>query len=831
MEQEERLRTALADSYTILREIGSGGMATVYLAHDRKHDRQVAVKVLARDLAESVGTERFLREISTAARLTHPHILPVHDSGRADGFLFYVMPYVEGESLRARIDRAKQLPVEDAIRIAREIADALDHAHAQGIVHRDVKPANIMFEAGHAVLADFGVAHAVEEAKEDRLTRTGTAMGTPAYMSPEQASGEQNVDGRSDIYSLGCVLYEMLAGDPPFTGSTPASVLARQVRGQVPLLNVVRPNLPAALVKVVEKALEKVPADRHPTASELGEALDRARPGLGDGAGKGPSVRVGPGHLAVLGFLAVMALGGYAVVSRGGGTDSLFQDSQAGPLSSAERLGRIAVTYFDVYSDDPALEALADALTEQVTNGLVQLGTLDVLPRTAMKPFKGRDLPAEDIAELGIDAYVEGSVMGTSEQLTVSVQLIDAHDLSHIASDLIHGSAGAPYAILDELAGEVSGLLREWLGVRIEMAALQTGTHSETAWNLVQRASECLDDGVRLSASGDTAAAGRMFQQADEILERAEAEDPSYLTPIIDRGWVAAERSMLGTSGSAYDPTWTRVGIAHAERALAEGPDNPRALELQGVLLDNLAAETLDTAEADSLRSMAEAVLRRATELDGSRSQAFARLSRIYRNQGRYAEAKLAAEKAYRADPYQMEAALILFRLCEASLNLELWTEVTHWCEEGRKRFPNNASFASAELAALAGPRGPRADPELAWLLADEVIRLEEPLQRAQSTPPQLLQVAAVLARAGLPDSARAVLNRALALPEATGPRVWIQEANARLQMGDVDGSLDALERFLEVLPSQRPEISRDWWWERLRTNPRFRALVDTVGG
>ncbi len=231
---EERLRSALADRYTIEREIGSGGMATVYLAQDLKHEREVAVKVLDPDLAQTLGAERFLREIKTAANLTHPHILPLHDSGEADGFLFYVMPYVKGESLRARLTKEKQLPVEDAVQITREIADALAYAHEEGVIHRDVKPANIMLEAGHAVLADFGVAQAVAEAKDERLTRTGASLGTPAYMSPEQATGERDLDGRSDQYALGCVLFEMLSGETPFTGPTPAAILARQISERLP---------------------------------------------------------------------------------------------------------------------------------------------------------------------------------------------------------------------------------------------------------------------------------------------------------------------------------------------------------------------------------------------------------------------------------------------------------------------------------------------------------------------------------------------------------------------------------------------------------------------
>src|SRR5437870_11474733 len=222
------LQVALAERYRIEREIGRGGMATVYLAQDLKHRRPVALKVLSPDLAAELGTDRFLREIEIAARLTHPHILPLHDSGEADGLLYYVMPYVEGESLRGRMMREHQLPIEDAISITREVASALSYAHSHDVIHRDVKPENILLSGGEAIVADFGIAGALDAAGGGKLTRTGVVLGTPAYMSPEQAAGERALDGRSDVYGLGCVLYEMLTGEPPFTGPTSQAIIAKR---------------------------------------------------------------------------------------------------------------------------------------------------------------------------------------------------------------------------------------------------------------------------------------------------------------------------------------------------------------------------------------------------------------------------------------------------------------------------------------------------------------------------------------------------------------------------------------------------------------------------
>jgi serine/threonine-protein kinase len=269
----ERLAAALADRYRIERELGAGGMATVYLAQDLKHDRKVALKLLKPELAAVLGAERFVAEIRTTAQLQHPHILPLHDSGQADGFLYYVMPYVEGETLRDRLNRERQLPVSDAVRIATEVAGALDYAHQHGIVHRDIKPENVLLSSGHAVVADFGIARAVGAAGGEQLTATGMAIGTPAYMSPEQSAGMSDVDGRSDTYALASVLYEMLAGEPPFTGQTAVagspSGWAR--RRRAPGCSA-RP-CPRRSTRRFSARSQRAPADRFATASEFATAL------------------------------------------------------------------------------------------------------------------------------------------------------------------------------------------------------------------------------------------------------------------------------------------------------------------------------------------------------------------------------------------------------------------------------------------------------------------------------------------------------------------------------------------------------------------------------
>ena len=278
----DSLQRALADRYRFERELGSGGMATVYLAEDVRHRRRVAIKVLHPELSAVIGSERFLKEIELTANLQHPHILPLFDSGDANGQLFYVMPYIEGETLRARLEREQQLPVGDAVRIATEVADALSYAHRRNVVHRDIKPENILLQDGHALVADFGIALAVQTAGGGRLTQTGLSLGTPHYMSPEQAMGERSVDLRADIYALGAVMYEMLAGEPPFTGPTAQAIMARAMTERPRPLGQVRETLPVHVEDAVMTALSKLPADRQTTATLFVEAL--ANPGA-SGAG------------------------------------------------------------------------------------------------------------------------------------------------------------------------------------------------------------------------------------------------------------------------------------------------------------------------------------------------------------------------------------------------------------------------------------------------------------------------------------------------------------------------------------------------------------------
>ena len=401
-----RLRAALQGRYRLERELGHGGTATVWQAEDLKHHRTVALKVLRPDLASALAAERFLREIRVTGRLAHPHILPLFDSGKRDGFLYYAMPYVPGESLRQRLEREKQLPLADACRIAREVADALDYAHRHGIVHRDIKPENIMLAEGHALVADFGVSRALEaSAPGDRLTDAGLAVGTVHYMSPEQAAGRE-VDGRADIYSLGCVLYELIAGVPPFQGATAESVLRQHMIEPPRPLTSLRPDVPPELEHAVAKALAKVPGDRWPSGAAFAAALTLGAEPLPQPATVARR-RVRRATLVggVAGAVAiVVAVGGFVGWLRRRPTPS------------------VAVLCFASLSPDSADAYLADGLTEEITARLGQIRRLEVKSRTSGSHFCRK--PSDDAGRaLGVANVVGGSVRRDGHRLRVTVVL------------------------------------------------------------------------------------------------------------------------------------------------------------------------------------------------------------------------------------------------------------------------------------------------------------------------------------------------------------------------------------------------------------------------
>ncbi len=607
-ELQDRLRAALAGRYTIERELGHGGMALVFLAQDLKHHRPVAIKVLRPELAAALGAERFLREIETAARLNHPHILPLHDSGEADGFLYYVMPYVEGESLRDRLTREQQLPLEDALQIAREVASALSYAHSHDVVHRDIKPENILLEGGEAVVADFGIARAITAAGGDKLTETGLTVGTPSYMSPEQAAGERHLDGRSDIYSLGCVLYEMLAGEPPFTGPTAQAILARRLTNPVPPLRTVRETVPVHVEQAIARALAKVPADRFPTAAQFADTLSVTGAGtMAVPRRAGPPWRL----VATGGVLALAAVALYVWRPRS---------------AAAVDPNVVAIVPFRVSGADPALRYLREGMIDLLAAKLTgEGGPRAADPRSVVSAWRrGGGSDTEDLSEaralevaarLGAGRLLLGSVVGTPSRLAVSVSLVTAPRgrVSAVAS--VDGPPDSLPVLIDRLTAQL--LAREAREVEQRLTTLTTTSLPA----------------LRAYLDGQTVYRRGQYSEAAELFNRALELDSSFALAALGR--VSAKYWTAG----GFDPhgvalAWAyRDRLSERDRALAvafAGPRYPEPLSWREQLVAFQRATELAPDRPEPWYWLGETYYHQAPAmgLAGSRERAAAALRR-----------------------------------------------------------------------------------------------------------------------------------------------------------------------------------------------------------
>jgi serine/threonine-protein kinase len=509
-DQLERLRTTLAGRYAVERELGRGGMATVYLANDLKHGRRVALKVLRPELGPLLGSDRFTREIGIAATLNHPHILPLYDSGDADGLLFYVMPYVRGESLRQKLARERQLPVDEAIGIARQAASALDYAHAHGLIHRDIKPENILLHEGEAMVADFGIAVAPGSAPGDRLTATGLMVGTPEYMSPEQAAGERTLDPSSDVYSLACVLYELLAGEAPYTGATAQMVVAKRFTDPVPHVCRLRPAVPPAVDQALVKALARVPADRFASAGAFAAAL-----------------------------IATTAAATTATTA------------------AQPRAASVAVLPFLNLSADPENEFFTDGITEDVIAQLSKIRSLKVISRTSVMPFKKREQSLREIgARLDVATLLEGSVRRAGSRVRIVAQLIDAETDRHLWAETYDRDLTDIFAIQTDVALQIAAALEAELSSEERSRIRKPPTDDVQAYQLYLLGKHCL---VRWTEEG--------IEQGLKHLEQAIARDPNYALAYATIGFAYTENA-IGVAGTLPPDEAFRQAKAAVAKAL-----------------------------------------------------------------------------------------------------------------------------------------------------------------------------------------------------------------------------------------------------------------------
>jgi TolB-like protein/tRNA A-37 threonylcarbamoyl transferase component Bud32/tetratricopeptide (TPR) repeat protein len=597
-----RVRRALADRYQIERVLGEGGMATVYLAQDLKHHRKVAVKVMRPELAETLGAERFLREVEIAASLNHPHILPVYDSGSSDGILYYVMPLVEGESLPARLAREKQLPVAEALRLTREVAEALAYAHKRGIIHRDIKPANILISEGHALVSDFGIARVASDSVA--LTRTGLAIGTPQYMSPEQASGEPNIDGRTDIYALGCVLYEMLAGEPPFTGPTAQAIITRSITEDPRPLTHTRAAIAPAIDSAVMKALAKSPADRHATASDFAAALsDSTEP-----------VRVSSGRFGRWGLLAAVL----AIVALGAIGVGMFGGSRDGEVR------RVAVLPFENQGGEEDAY-FADGIVEELRNRLTGLARFTVIASASADQYRGTTKTATQIAsELRVDQLLMGRVRwatGTdgARQFRVTTELVDGRTGEVTWRDNFDGNVRDPFVVQGQIATRVARAMGAALGTTERENLASRPTDNVEAYDLYLRGRA-----ITVGTAGGA-------RDRATMMERAVALDSNFV-----QAWayLTAALSNLYATGTR-DPAVARRAREAMERTLALAPDSAVTHMVASLYYSNVGrdqdasrrevelAYRLDPNQVGAIREMAAYDL-----LDGNYQAMFEKLAR-----------------------------------------------------------------------------------------------------------------------------------------------------------------------------------------------------------
>jgi eukaryotic-like serine/threonine-protein kinase len=822
----DSLREALADRYAMQRELGRGGMATVFLAEDLKHHRPVAIKVVHAELAAALGAERFLREIEIAARLQHPHILPLYDSGSAAGILYYVMPYVEGESLRDRLTREKQLPQEDALRIATEVAGALAYAHSHGIVHRDIKPENIMLSGGTAVVADFGIARAVSAAGDARhLTQTGAVIGTPAYMSPEQSTPNTEIDGRSDQYSLACVLYEMLVGEPPFTGPSAQAILARHSLDVVSPPSIVRATIPDAVEGAILRALSKVPADRYPTTALFGEALNT--PSAATGAVRratleraGRRTRRWTRWGVPVAAIALVLVAYAAVRSARAGR---------GPTVSGLDPRHVAVLYFEDVSAGKKLGYVADGLTEALIDALGQVPALSVVSKNGVAHYRGPDVVLDTVARvLSVGTIVRGNVEGTSSRYHVSVRLIDGASGADYNRASFDQAASDLLAMRDSLAAKVAEFLRQRLGEEVRLREERAGTKSVAAWSLREQAERARKDAETHLSQDDLQGMARAFERADSLGALAETADPNWVAPLVLRGQIAYRRARLAQNRAELTH-WISVATGHAERAVARASTDAAALELRGTVrfyafLQQLAS---DPAQGARLLSDARGDLERAVQIDPTRASAYSTLSYLYYQTEDVPAALLAARKAYEQDAYLAVAPDVLARLFIGSYDLEQFTQAQRWCVEGNRRFPRDYRFAECRLLLMTTDVAAPDVPEAWRLLAQLDSTTPLPRRDAEHHRGQMF-LGAVLARAGLKDSARHVLVAARAGREADPQQELLSlEAFARTLLGERGEAIDLLKRYVAANPTHTFVRGGDvfWWWRDLRKDPRFAQL------
>jgi eukaryotic-like serine/threonine-protein kinase len=889
----DQLQTALGTTYTLERELGRGGMATVYLAQDMKHHRSVALKVLHAELAASLGPERFRREIELAARLQHPHILSVFDSGETGaGQLWFTMPYVEGESLRERLRRTKQLSLEDAVRITREVAGALAYAHQHGVIHRDIKPENILLTTqGDALLADFGIARALaaDSSSTGTLTQTGTAVGTPQYMSPEQATGERDVTAQTDIYSLGAVCYEMLTGEPPFTGATAQAVIAKMMTSPAPSARVARPSVPEALDETVRKALAPVPADRFATAAGFATALESAeRTAAGQTAPAAPSsaILARPADrrfpLAAASLLLGLLIGGGALFAW---------RSHAHARGTPEGKPSIAVLPFENLGDS-ADAYFADGMTDEVRGKLTALSGLAVIAGASSNQYRHTTKTPQEIGrELGVRYLLVGKVRwdkhagpGAQSEVRVEPELMQVADVATPTTKW-QQPFDAPLTNVFQVQGQIAEQVVQALHV-----ALDSGQHA----GLSTRPTESIPAYEEYLRGNEATGTFTNFyvpslKEAAEHYEKAVTIDPTFAMAWARLGRVRID--MVYQGGTLAAERWAQ-GRQAAERALALSPNLPAAHLTLGVshivhneweparqqlelgrrvapddpdLLENL----WEVDESEGRYEAGLALLEHARAVDPRSGNVAYNLAAAYIARRRCRDARKAIKPALELAPHAQTLVVIKAAayLCEGDLpgarevvrtaiaqgdsTALLALTASSIADRVYLRLPVSILDDAAQRAALGLRPADFDDQRHAWALAlarvyalrGDSVRMRayadsargaatDALRAAPDDPGILMALAYAEALVGHRDAALHSGERAVALVPISrdgsfGPNILIELAQINVLLGRHDEAITQLEAALAVPSFISPGALRaDPSWAPLRGNSRFERLV-----
>jgi serine/threonine-protein kinase len=768
-----RVSAALPDRYRIERELGRGGMATVFLAADQKHNRQVAIKILQPDLSSALTSDRFLREIEVAARLTHPHILALHDSGEANGLMYYVMPYIEGETLRGRLKREGAMPVEDAVRIVREVGDALDYAHGAGIIHRDIKPENLLFAAGHALVGDFGIARVAALAGNERLTATGLSLGTPAYMSPEQAAGAEPLDARSDVYSLACVAYEMLGGVPPFTGPNPQAVMARHAIDAVPSVRTLRPTLSDAVDRVLTKALAKVPADRYATAGEFADALERAS--MSTAQGRTHALSLGGRRYGLARVLTV----GAAVLLLAFASARLWRGE-----ASASRLPSVAVLPFDNLADDSAQQHLVEGVQNAMIGALGQVGALRVIwtqSRRERDRLMERGLGNTELArELDADGLISAGVVRSGDSMLVQVRLFHAdgqlawsRDFASDVPGVLALSAEAARAIARAANSDVNQ-------AAVTRLTAQRQIDPET-YEAYLRGMYYLD---RQTAEDNR----RGIQLLEEAVQRDPANAFAYAA-------LAEGYATIGHSPTSPPDAWQRARAA-AERALTLNPD---LADAHSVLARVKMYYDYDWAGS-------EREFKRTFELNPSHAFAHFHYSWFLTLFSRFDEAIVEHKKAQELDPLTPNTTTHLG-------TTYLWANRPDDALSEVAKVLERDSLNPVALAVQGYAYALKGEFEQAIAMGEK---------SAELLPPWRIFLGVTYVKGGRPDDTKRMIAQLEALPDS--PYRNLMRGLFYAALGDNDEAFRLFEQ--DPAHAWRPWV-RNWpGIEQLRTDPRFPALM-----